>query len=199
MRAILFIEGGGDAKDLRIRCREGFRKLLEASGFTERMPRTVACGGRGDAFSSFKTAHASAGPDDFVALLVDSEEPVADIEKPWAHLCRRDRWTRPSGVREEQALLMTTCMETWIAADRRALRGHYGSCLRESALPALTDMESRNRHAVQDALSTATRGCNNAYEKGKRSFIILGQLSPEEIRRHLPSFARILRVLGETL
>jgi hypothetical protein len=49
--AYIYVEGGGagaDSKDVDIRCREGFRKLLENCGFEGRMPRLVklvaACG-----------------------------------------------------------------------------------------------------------------------------------------------------------
>lgn len=34
--AKLFVEGGGDSKELQARCREGFKKLLENSGFAGR-------------------------------------------------------------------------------------------------------------------------------------------------------------------
>ena len=54
----LYIEGGGtgaDSKDADIRCREGFRKLLENCGFAalKRMPRLFACGGRDAAYDAF--------------------------------------------------------------------------------------------------------------------------------------------------
>ncbi len=52
-------------------------------------------------------------------MLVDSEYPVANIEKTWEHLKQRDNWDRPAGADDEHVLLMTTCMETWIATDRR--------------------------------------------------------------------------------
>ena len=45
----IYVEGGGDAKDLRTRCREGFHKLLENAGFTGRVPRIVASGSRNEA------------------------------------------------------------------------------------------------------------------------------------------------------
>ena len=94
---------------------------------------------------------------------------------------------------------MTTCMETWIVSDLGTLRTHYGSQLQESALPALVDLESRLRHPVQDALVNATRSCSNKYEKGKRSFEILGKLTPDTLAVHLPSFARARRILTEKL
>ena len=94
---------------------------------------------------------------------------------------------------------MTTCMETWIVTDRATLAKHYGSKLQKSALPALSDLENRRRQEVQLKLVHATRNCANAYAKGKRSFEVLGKLSPTELRKHLPSFQRIVRILEEKL
>jgi hypothetical protein len=198
--AKIYIEGGGDSKDLHRRCREGFRGLLlERCGFAGRMPRLVACGGRGQTFDDFKTAHGKAGKEVFVAMLVDSEEPVADGERPWEHLREFDGWDRPAGAQDDQALLMVTCMESWIAADRDALRAHYGANLQVTALPDLTDMESRPRGSLQDALSDATRTCPNRYAKGRRSFEVLGKLDPATLRPHLPSFRRLERILNDRL
>ncbi len=199
MSAKIYIEGGGDSKELHTRCREGFRRLLEKSGLAGRMPRLVACGGRAAAFGDFSMAHANASHGEYVALLIDSEDPLADIELTWEHLKRRDGWEKPDGADDEQVLLMTTCMETWIASDRQALREHYPTCLHENALPSLNQMESRARDAVQDALVQATRTCKNGYVKGKKSFEIVGRLNPVELRKHLPSYVRCERVLGNRL
>lgn len=199
MSARIYLEGGGDSKELHARCREGFRRLLESCGFGGRMPRLVACGGRGAAFADFATAHAAIGRNHYVAMLVDSEDPVADIERPWAHLKTREGWDEPPDADDKQVLLMTTCMETWIVSDRQTLRDHYGACLQESALPSLVDMESRDRRAMQNALTHATRNCQRTYGKGAVSFEILGKLSPAVLREHLPSFARCERVLGDNL
>lgn len=199
MSAHLYIEGAGDSPEDQKRCREGFRKLLEKAGFKGRMPRLVACGGRGSAFDDFKTAHARATPGHFVALLVDSEDPLVDIERTWVHLKTRDDWDKPAGAKDEQALFMTTCMETWIVADRDKLKQYYGHMLQENALPPTTNLELRNRDYVHDKLAHATRDCSNAYRKGKRSFIVLGEIRPTELERLLPSFARLKRILNDKL
>ncbi len=202
--AYIYIEGGGkgeDSKDVDIRCREGFRKLLENCGFSaqRRLPRLVASGGRGQAFDAFKAAHANNPAGVFVALWVDSEEPLADLEATWQHLLARDQWVQPDGATDEQVLFMTTCMETWFVTDRKALQAHFKSKLQESALPPLHALENRNRHDVQDKLVHATRDCSNAYAKGTRSFEILGKLSPAVLAQHLPSFVRVRRVLTARL
>ena len=199
MNAKIYLEGGGESKDLGIRCREGFRKLLEKCGFGGRMPRLVRSGSREKVFEDFKTALRSAGAGDYVAMLIDSEDRMTDIEQPWPHLKTRDDWEQPADTVDEQVLLMVTCMETWIATDRAALQSYYGSDFQEPALPPLTDMESRNRHAIQDAIKHATRKCGNAYRKDKRSFKILGKLDPDILGQHLPSFVRMRRILREKL
>jgi len=194
--ARIYIEGGGDSKELHIRCREAFHQLFRSCGFSGRMPRFVACGSRNNAYEGFKTAHASA--DGFVALLIDSEDPIADIEKTWTHLQKRDGWAKPAGADDEQVLLMTTSMETWIVTDRAALRTHFGSRLQESALPALNNIEQRDRKAVFDALQHATRDCKIQYEKGKCSFALVTILSPQALRS-LSNFVRFERVLNKKL
>lgn len=200
--AYIYIEGGGTgagSKDVDIRCREGFRRLLENCGFQGRMPRLVACGGRDTAFDAFKTALIGNSPGNFVALWIDSEDPLADREAAWAHLRERDQWAQPEGVVDEQVLFMTTCMETWFVADRAALQEHFKDQLQNSALPPRHNLEDRFRHDVQDMLTHATRGCTNAYTKGKRSFEILGRLNPVVLAQYLPSFVRVRRILGARL
>ena len=202
MSAALYLEGGAawpGSKELQSRCREGFRKLLEKSGFKGRMPRLTACGSRDEAFKRFKIAHADKAPNDYVAMWIDSEDPPPDLNETWAHLRRRDDWARPLGATDDQVLFMTTCMETYIVADREALATHYGGKLQVSALPALINLEDRTRHDIQDALFHATRNCTNAYNKGKRSFELLPHLAPATLEQHLPSFRRCRRILRENL
>ena len=163
------------------------------------MPRLSACGGRGSAFDDFKTAHARRKVGDYIAMLIDSEDPVVDLEKTWDHLNSRDQWDKPTAAIDEQVLFMTTCMETWIVADRAALTEHYGHMLQENALSPLNNLEARNRHDVHDNLVHASRNCSNAYSKGKRSFELLTKLDPAILKQHLPSFVRVDRILRATL
>ena len=199
--AKIFVEGGGDSKELQTRCREGFTKLLKNSGFTSHLPRIIACGSRNGAYDNFKTEHL-AGKTFYVALLVDSEDPVVDGEKPWEHLKTRDNWECPTGATDDQVFLMTTCMETWIIADKAGLKRFFERhkrCLRTAGLPATRDLETKDRHSIQDALEIATQDCTNAYAKNKRSFEALANVDPAELRKLLPAFARMERILNEKL
>jgi hypothetical protein len=195
----LYVEGGGDSKELHVRCREGFSKLLEKAGFAGRMPRIVAGGSRARAFDMFRTALRSAEDADYPILLVDSEDAVA--AEPWAHLRARDRWDRPPGAADDQAQLMVTCMETWIMADRTALNSVFNDCLQANALLPETALEDRPRHDVQDALEHATRPCGprRAYRKGERSFEVLAHLNPEQLSGRLSYFRRLLETLDRHL
>lgn len=199
MNSTIYIEGGGDSKDLHTLCRKGFRKLFEKCEFKDHMPKLVSCGGRESAFKHFQTAHANKTKSDYVAMLIDSENILKDLNDTWNHLKERDGWDKPPGSENDQVLFMTTCMETWIIADRDALAKHYGGDLQESALPSLVKLESRSRQEIQDSLSHATRNCSNAYKKGKRSFYVLENLSPDKLELHLPSFARVKHILEERL
>jgi len=197
VKAKIYIEGGGD-KLLDILCQKGFHKLIKKCGFTGRMPRLVPWGARGFVYKRFKADHAKKASSDYIAMLIDSEDPVANINETWNHLKTRDKWNKPQGATDEQVLFMTTCMETWIVADRATLKSHYLK-LNAKKLPPLNDLENRNRHEIQDKLKEATKNCTNKYEKGKRSYEILGKLNPEALRNNLPSFERMYLILKDIL
>lgn len=199
MRRAIYIEGGGDSKDLHIQCRKAFRQILENCGFKGRMPRLVACGSRNSAYKDFRSAVTYSDSDDYIAILVDSEDPVDDIHKPWQHLNKRDGWEQPDGTKDSQAFLMITCMETWIAAERDALRMHYKNGFNENRLPSLDKIEMQPRHKVQKALEDATRNCKNKYSKGRRSFEILEKLSVDVLTENLLGFKRFRDVLEKEL
>ncbi|WP_156013419.1 hypothetical protein [Thioalkalivibrio sp. HK1] len=46
MKIKIYVEGGGDIKVLKTKCRKGFRNFFRKAGLDGRMPRVVACGGR---------------------------------------------------------------------------------------------------------------------------------------------------------
>ena len=199
MSAFIYLEGGGDSKSLRSSCREGFRKLLAKTLPDSKMPRLVACGGRGDALASFQNKLKEARDDDFIGLLLDSEVPLTNIDAAWAHLQIFDGWTKPRNANDRQVLFMTTCMETWIVADVATLRIMYAQGFQERMLLSLHNLEERSREEIQGALQRATRDCANAYTKGKRSFTVLAELNPAVLATHLPSFARMKAILQAEL
>ena len=197
----IFVEGGGNSNPTRRQCREGFAKLLEKCGFRGRMPTIRARGGRNQAFDSFVNAFSRASDSEMVMLLVDSEDPVRDrdINRTWEHLNRRDNWQRPNGADDEDVLMMTTSMETWIIADHETLREHFGQNFQQTALLPLDNLENRGRQDVLTSLERATRNCHASYTKGPKSFEVLGKLSPEILEQYLPSFGRARRILDQKL
>ncbi|MEO6060554.1 MAG: DUF4276 family protein [Thermoflexales bacterium] len=204
MNAYLYLEGGAQgqhSKSLNMRCQQAFHMLLSRMGFAGRMPRIVACGSRNDAYERFTREH-SGNRTGYVAMLIDSEEPMTDVDKPWDHFARVTtvgKWTRPNSATDEQVLTMTTCMETWIVADQAALVKHYGKRLAASALPSASNLESQTRLDIQKDLERATSNCSNAYQKGARSFLVLSVLDPATLEKLLPSFARLHRILNSKL
>lgn len=207
MRVAIYVEGGGDSKELHTRCREAFHKLIKKSGFAGKMPKIVACGSRERTFSKFTVAVEDETPSHYNLLLVDSEAPIQDAEeapdspRPWHHLRKRDGWEQPTGTGADQAQLMVSCMETWILADRDGLRKAFGPDLSEGSLPPQKNLESRVPEDVLQALKMATRACGRSrtYAKGRRSFQVLSQIDPRELEQHLPHFRRFLATLRKHL
>jgi hypothetical protein len=107
------------------------------------MPRLFASGGRDAVFEDFSNAHSHKREGEYIAMWIDSEEPLADVEDAWEHLTNVvtvSKWRTPAGAQNDQVLFMTTCMETLIVADRASLREYFGNKLREAALPPLVDL-----------------------------------------------------------
>ena len=199
MKIILYFEGGGDARSLKNKAREGFSKLLKRAGFESPSASTRACGSRDAAFRDFKTALETAAEDEYPVLLVDSEGPVT--QDAWRHLQDRNKWKKPRDAENDQAQLMVQCMETWCVADQPTLKNFFGKDFRASSLPDLHDLEAVEKDIVQTALKDAASQCgkDKAYAKGKRSFELVGRLNPDELKKHLPHFVLLCDMLNVKL
>jgi len=178
----LYVEGGGDSKELHIACRQGFSKFLRKAGLQGCMPRIVACGGRRQAFDDFCTA---VKQQKIAVLLVDSEDPVT-VVSPWQHLLSRpgDQWAKPTGVTDDHCHLMVQCMESWFLADRQVLAAFFGQGFQANQLPAADfRIESIDKKQVLQSLANATRQCKtkSAYGKGEHSFLLLAQIDPAKV------------------
>ena len=196
MNVTVYVEGGGNVRATKKRCRQGFSALFRKSGLSGRMPRIFAAGGRKDAWHDFRTALAGAGENDFIVLLVDSEVRVADGETPWGHLRERDRWSRPDGATEENAHLMVQCMESWFLADVDALAAFYGSGFNRRALPRRADVENVSKRDLDRGLRQATHPSGKgAYHKGRHSFEILAELDPGRVIAASPHAKRLVDTL----
>lgn len=191
----LYVEGGGNDSDaLRTACRMGFRTLLEKAGLAGRMPRIVACGSRTETFKRFRIAARSAAPDEFMCLLVDSEDDVEDNASPWAFLRARqaDQWEQPDRTTDEQAHLMVQCMEAWFLADPDAVERFFGRAFHRNALPNRTDVEKIPKRELFTSLDGASEG---KYRKGRLSFERLATLDPNKLAGSSPYAARFFDTL----
>ena len=191
----VYVEGGGSSKDLKTACRKGFSNFVQRAGLAGNMPRIVACGPRGDAYNSFKIAHAQKSAD--AILLVDSEVPVT-ASGPWQHLKSSDGWDCPSGTTDDQCHLMVQVMESWFLADKDALASFYGQGFKSQALRAANpNIEQAPKQDVLNRLAQATRDTGKgSYKKGSISFEILGMLDPEKVRNASPYAHSFLSALS---
>ena len=197
MKSILYVEGGGETKALRTECRKGFRKFFEKIGLKGRMPRVSACGGRQQAYDDFCHAFKAGGADGFVALLVDSEGPATKGLGPWAYLKKRDNWEKPKNATDENAHLMVQCMEAWFLADKDTLVDYFGDGFNRKALPAQANVEDIPKTDIERGLKSATRQCTTKgrYDKGRHSFALLAQISPEKVTTASPHAKRLIDTL----
>lgn len=199
MSVRLYVEGGGDHnKALQTQCRKGFSEFIRNAGFDKRMPRIVACGGRRQAYDSFRTANEGSAAGMTPLLLVDSEAPVTSGD-PWDHVKNRsgDSWDRPRNSSDDQLHFMVQTMEAWFYADKDTLRSYFGQEFRLTALSQRDDIENIPRADVISGLVSATRPCESKgeYSKGQHSFQILELLDPSKVRAASPYADRLLNVL----
>ena len=197
MSTKVYVEGGGDTNASRTHCREGFSEFFQRAGFKGRMPRIIAGGSRQQAFDLFCTALKNATSSEFVVLLVDAEEPVAEGSGVWKHLENRDSWDCPHGANEENTHLMVQCMETWFLADKTTLATFFGDGFSLNSLPANTSIEQVSKRDVLEGLKNATRGCEKKgiYGKGQHSFKILALLDPVRVVNSSPHAERLIRAM----
>lgn len=196
----IYVEGGGNSKALKSRCREGFSKFLAKAGFEGRMPRIVACGSRNKAFGDFCTALDAASFEKFFLLLVDSEGPITSGCSPWTHLKNRsgDNWDKPSAANDDHVHLMVQCMEAWFLADKDTLKKFYGAGFNIRALPANPNIEMISKCDIFSGLESATtRTSKGRYNKGENSYILLGMINPDPdlVKSQMPYAQRFFDTL----
>ena len=197
MSVKVYVEGGGDRRELKTKCRRGFSEFFRKARLADRMPRIIAGGDRKKTYDSFCVALDKAADNDFIVLLVDSEEPVAEGSGPWLHLKKRDKWDKPPGAADENAHLMVQCMEAWFLADKDALTRYFGDGFNRNALPGLSDIEDISKGDLENGLKNATQRCNpkGKYHKGHHSFAILAELDPEKVTATSPHAKRLVNTL----
>lgn len=198
MKVKVYVEGGGDGKSLRARCRSGFSSFFEKANLAGRMPQVIACGGREAAFDRFCTAFGSRRAEELIILLVDSEGPVADRSEPWLRLRERNGWEKPDDATDENAHLMVQCMEAWFLADMDCLTAYFGQGFNRNALPGSPRIENVAKDDVLEGLKRATRQCKKGeYGKGRHSFDMLETIDPAQVMVASPHASRLVQTMRE--
>lgn len=193
MSAKIYIEGGGDSNEsLETLFHRSWTKFFESAGLVGRMPRVVRGGSRDRTFDLFATAIANPDPERVPLLLVDSEGPVQAGHSVWEHLQARDGWNQPGGASKDQAFLMVQFMETWLLADRSALKKHFGNQFKENVLKQWPRLEDVSKEKVLDALKRATTNCSRPYAKGKVAFALLEKTDPTCVEAACPHAKALL-------
>ena len=199
MTVKVYVEGGGDGRELRARCRKGFSSFFEKAGLVGRMPQVIACGGRQSAYEKFRAGLAAGKKQGFIVLLVDSEGPVAEGSGPWFHLRNRDGWHKPDDATDDSAHLMVQCMEAWFLADKDRLEVFFGQDFNRNALPGNQNIEEVAKPDVLNGLKNATRQSQSKgeYGKGRHSFELLSQIDPANVLVASPHARRLVDTLQE--
>ncbi len=198
MNVKIYVEGGGDRGELKTRCRQGLSAFFQKARLEGRMPKVIACGSREKALDKFRSAFTKATDNDFIVLLVDSENSVAKGAGPWLHLKGRDNWDKPADATDENAYLMVQCMEAWFFADKEALAKYFGNGFKMNSLPGRLEIEAVSKSDIETGLKMATQQCKKGkYDKGSHSFGILAELNPEKVTNASPHAERFVNTLRE--
>ena len=192
--AKLYVEGAGPRRAQQSQCRRAFAKFFEAAGMKNR-PGVEPCGGRQEAFDSFRIALKIGDSAVLPLLLVDAEASVTKGHSSWQHLKPRDGWDRPPGAEDDQAFLMVQVMESWFLADPGALRRSFGPHFSEAPFRAWPALEAVPKQTVYEVLEKATAECKHAYRKGDVSFDVLASVDPAKVEAACPHAKELLQRL----
>lgn len=201
----IYIEGGGDGKDLISECRKGFISFFEKACPGVPHPKFIPCGTRASAYDDFCTA-VSKG--EKALLLVDSEAPVNDMHqqgdsagwRPWLHLQVRDGWRMPDGACEMDCHLMVQSMESWFIADSAELQAFFGEGFNTNPLPKnIKNIEKIAKDDIYKSIDRAVMHCTTRgkshYSKGDHSFKILLRINPNKVREASPWAERFIHAV----
>ena len=190
--ATLYIEGGGEGRELGARFREGWNEFFKSAGVGNKT-NIVRGGGRDQTLKKFAIAVKERHPGTVPLLLVDSEASVVAGQSVWQHLSlNKKNWIRPCGAGDDQAFLMVQIMETWFLADRVALQNYFGAKFKQNALKQWPNLENIPKTTVLDVLEKAT---SKGYSKGKVSFKLLAQIDPNRVKAACPHAEALLNRL----
>ena len=91
---------------------------------------------------------------------------------------------------------MVQTMETWIVADRTALKDYYGNGFDEDTLPEQEDLETVAKGSIANALRRATENTTaGRYRKIGHASDLLRRIDPETVRKRCPACRRLFETL----
>jgi hypothetical protein len=193
----IYIEGA-ERGDEAVRMRKGFRKLLDQlyklaqqNGFRFHPP--VMCGSGEKTYREFKAA-LQGNKDAISFLLVDSERPVVDGVSPWMHL----KWNS-LGLDDSHCHLMTQAMESWLIADKDALKEVYGKGFNENPLPKSLVEQIAVKDLIDGLKKATVNTAKGEYHKTKHAPEILKMLNVAKVRQAAPYCDRLFKTLAEKL
>jgi len=195
------VEGGKAGANADAEFRESWSNLVKRALPGCRSPKFVAAGGRQDAYKTFLSLLAK-HPDNFIILLVDSEDEIATTTSVWQHLSTRqdDIMERPPNVTDDHAHLMVRSMECWFLADRDALKSYFQKHFNENALPNNPNIEEIDRHTAYKSLQNAAKNTTKGtYHKTRDGFKLIGLIDPTKVRNVSSFAARFFEVLEQKL
>ena len=202
----IYMEGGGIKLGTKKKLRDGMidflkRGLNKAENAKKRKLNIVCCGDRRRTYYAFRNARKYPNGDEVVILLVDAEDPVTSLTVV-EHLRNRadDGWDL-TGAPENYVHLMVQTMETWIVADRTALKKFYGQGFHEQSLPLHENLEEVSKKAVANALDRATKRTRTKgrYHKIQHASQLLGLIDPGKVRRRCRHCELLFSTLGAVL
>jgi len=199
----IYMEGGGTGKgaaDLRRGINEFLGELNAAVRSKGWHWNLVLCGSRHEAYDTFNHARDRARESEIIVLLVDAEVPVK-ASTTVEHLRTQEDGLDFTGVPVEHVHLMVTTMETWIIADRTALKKYYGQGFHEKSLPLHENLEEVSKKAVADALDRATTRTKTKgrYHKIRHASQLFELIDPGEVRRRCRHCELFFSTLGAVL
>ena len=137
-----------------------FTKVIQVETGQLQHPIVELCGGRDEAYKTFKKALPDP-PGVLSILLVDAEDEVT-VDDTRQHLKQRtgDKSWDFTGVAEEQCHLMVQTMEAWFLADHNALQAGFKQDFdaKKLKLTKNQNVEKVAKSAIMGKLESATNG-----------------------------------------
>ncbi len=115
------------------------------------------------------------------------------------HLKKRDKsWEKPTSVDDDQFHLMVQTMESWLIADREALRSYYGQGFNENSIPKNYNVEDVEKARLEPALKEASKKTTKRkYHKINHDPQILGKIDPQKVSKSSQHCKQLLDKLTE--